>query len=386
MILPARNIILRVMLWSLGLAAATGIATVFVQGGAFMWRVIGTEIAAAVSCGLMLACMRLIDREKARASGLFGMAAIVVEFCLALLLIWDLPRALGFWQLEERLWLTLVLLAVAALIAMPLLACTHRPGAQWSARVALRVVAVATAFLLISIWYDTPYGFEEHCAETGWAVFATGTILSLCLAGLGTPPARYWRWGGVLFALGALTLWLGGIWIGRGSDLGFATFTGLLAASAATAYAMICLTLPIKETQHWFRGALIAVAAITAALIELWVLADRSLVRAVDTSLLERCIAAAGIVTGCGTLALAVLSSLNRRVDVTPGDEAITDIVVICPRCRKKQSLAIGDAACAACGLRISTRVEEPRCPTCAYLLIGLTSDRCPECGTAIAS
>ncbi len=29
-----------------------------------------------------------------------------------------------------------------------------------------------------------------------------------------------------------------------------------------------------------------------------------------------------------------------------------------------------------------ATRIEEPQCPWCGYLLVGLEVDRCPECGT----
>ena len=111
----------------------------------------------------------------------------------------------------------------------------------------------------------------------------------------------------------------------------------------------------------------------------------RGLIVGIDEFWVGRCMAASGIVTGCGTLALAVLARMNRRVDFEMEGGALTEIVVVCPRCRKKQSLTIGDATCSGCQLRISTRVEEPRCPTCDYLLIGLTSTRCPECGTEIA-
>jgi len=39
-----------------------------------------------------------------------------------------------------------------------------------------------------------------------------------------------------------------------------------------------------------------------------------------------------------------------------------------------------------AAGLRGSRRGDEPHCPACAYLLIGIRSERCPECGTPISA
>lgn len=166
----------------------------------------------------------------------------------------------------------------------------------------------------------------------------------------------------------------------------FAVFTGLLVGGAAVAYSMGCLMVPLKASQRLLRNVLIAAAVLTAVFIQLVVMSGRDLIPALDTSLMERCVAAGGIVTGCGTLALMVLARLNRRVDFLPDDQSkLTQIIVVCPRCRRRQTLPIGNAACSSCGLRVSTRVEEPRCPSCDYLLIGLTSDRCPECGSAVA-
>ena len=103
------------------------------------------------------------------------------------------------------------------------------------------------------------------------------------------------------------------------------------------------------------------------------------------TYALDRILAAA-IVASCASLALSVRARLDRRVENEPAMTELVDIVVFFPRCRGKQQVQLGGAVCSRCGLRITISVEEPRCPTCEYLLFGLTSDRCPECGSAIAS
>src|SRR3990172_5249108 len=89
-LMPTRAVLLRLMLWSLGLAAATGVLAVLFQGGDLVWRVVGTGIATAAACGLLIPTSVLIDRERTRAGGLLGMAVVILEFLLALGLIWEL--------------------------------------------------------------------------------------------------------------------------------------------------------------------------------------------------------------------------------------------------------------------------------------------------------
>ncbi len=79
------------------------------------------------------------------------------------------------------------------------------------------------------------------------------------------------------------------------------------------------------------------------------------------------------------------LCRMHRKVELAADVPELREITVICPRCRRKERIGLGDSACPSCGLRISIRIEEPSCPECGYLLYGLTSERCPECGTAIA-
>ncbi|MCH7606667.1 MAG: glycine--tRNA ligase [Chloroflexi bacterium] len=116
-------------------------------------------------------------------------------------------------------------------------------------------------------------------------------------------------------------------------------------------------------------------------MIDLMVTDDKFPGIGIGQDIVGRVAAAGGIVAGCGTLALGVLARMNRKVEFEPFSPELSEITVVCPRCRKKQPIRIGDSACAACELRISIRIEEPRCPQCDYLLYGLTSDRCPECG-----
>lgn len=77
-------------------------------------------------------------------------------------------------------------------------------------------------------------------------------------------------------------------------------------------------------------------------------------------------------------------AGINRKVDRERLSRELTEMVVICPRCRKRQSIRPGDSACMVSGLCIWIRIEQPRCARYDYLLYGLISDGCLKRGTVI--
>lgn len=60
-----------------------------------------------------------------------------------------------------------------------------------------------------------------------------------------------------------------------------------------------------------------------------------------------------------------------------------TFVTLTCPRCERIQPIRRPGGKCEECGLNIRIDFDEPRC-SCGYLLFGLTSDACPECGRSI--
>ena len=98
-----------------------------------------------------------------------------------------------------------------------------------------------------------------------------------------------------------------------------------------------------------------------------------------------RIIAASAVVIGAGTLAQPVLI---RIAGTTPNESAIrgrrAKVALGCPRCGAPCELETNtDAKCSACHLSIRVEVDEPRC-ACGYLLFGLETASCPECGAAV--
>ena len=98
-----------------------------------------------------------------------------------------------------------------------------------------------------------------------------------------------------------------------------------------------------------------------------------------------RIVAASAVVIGAGTLAQPVLI---RIAGAAPQESAIrgrrAKVALGCPRCGTQCELETNtDAKCAACQLAIRVEVDEPRC-VCGYLLFGLETSTCPECGAAV--
>jgi len=372
-----RQIILRLLLWSLAAAAVAGVLAVLLPRDEIMMRVMFTGFATALAGGLCLPLSLLIDRARTRRAGLFGVAIVVVEFLLALISIW-LEDVISN-RVSEDIGVSAALAGFVGAVVLGFLMVT---GSRTSRLAGWTGVVTATAMFvafMIAVWLPGSFWRHDEWWSTGWTLGGVGDVAAGCLAGLGAEDGlrKWWRWVGVICALIATCFFLVAIWDVAGSEKAIALS---LAASIAASHANLLGLGALKHGQRWVRVGTVAAAIATGLFINVLVVTDGG----IATDLWERLTAAAGIVTACGTLAVIVLLAFNRRGDIERDDDVPVTVSLVCPRCREDLEAPVGKSRCPACDLRMDLRIEQPRCPDCGYLLYQLQSNTCPECGRDI--
>ncbi len=387
-----RKRLLHTLLWCLAASAASGVLTVLVPQRDILWRVTAMGFVAVAAIALMIPMSVLADRERFRAAGLFGMFACVAAFVVSSGLIW---AGLGGLQMEERFGMTLGLVIFMSPAVVGFLCLRALETGRIAAVVGLVLAAVASAFFVSAIWLVSSTPFDRlmgMLAMTGVATFWTGLPASLCLIGLGHDK-WYWRWLGVGSAVAALVLWLNGIWTELDGDPAYIVCP--MSVAALVAFTNVMLRSKLQNGPRMVVYGTIVAAAATALFIDLHVLTDDGGYG--DRFGFERFTAGAAIVTVSGTLAVIVLTMLNRwamrkvayaartkpGTDGTPGTE-LKNITLRCPRCTKEQTLPLGEGACAECRLIIKTAIEVPACKQCGYDISMIRGEKCPECGAGI--
>jgi MFS family permease len=387
-----RKRLLHVLLWFLAASAASGVLTVLVPQRDILWRVTAMGFVAVAAIALMIPMSILADRERFRAAGLFGMCACVAAFVVSTGLIW---AGLGGWRMEERFGMTLGLVVFMSPAVVGFLCLRALETGRMAAVVGLALSAIASAFFLTAIWLVSTTPFDRIMgilSMSGVAIFWTGLPASLCLIGLGHDK-WYWRWIGVGGAVAALVLWLNGIWTELDGDPAFVVIPMSIAVLGA--FANVLLRSHLRNGPRLVVYGTIAAAAATALFVDLNVLTDDG--PYMDRFGFERFTAGAAIVTVSGTLAVIVLTMLNRwamrrvayaarTIPATDGPAGVElkTISLRCPRCTKEQTLPLGQASCTECRLIIKTAVEVPACRQCGYDISMIKGDKCPECGAGI--
>ncbi len=375
------------MLWSLALAAAAGVLAVLAGGHEAIMRFLGTAGLTVAACLLALRLTKLTDQPTTHAAGMFGVTVVLIVYILFNINIWGLDT---HWLTERhngKLFFSAMALAWTAAVAVALLKKIHQPSTRVAAYTGLGLAGIYWVLCLLATWW--PHGgarhyyaspTQEHLWETAWVFALAAVTTTAALIGVGhDKKPQPWRWLGIVAGIGAFVAGLYASWWEQDEA---ATWIVVSASVAVViGYANIVTRARLMPAARWLIPCNIIALAVVAGGIDLLVIQEQ--IGSAD-ELLARGVGAVGIVSACGTLALAILAGLNRKRIERPLDSTLTEISLTCPSCHKKQTLPLGDSRCAGCGMRIHTRITEPRCPACDYSLYKITCDRCPECGALV--
>jgi len=382
--MPLQKQLLRAMLYALALSAAAGVLIIFVPGKEISWRVFGTGMLTSVTIAFAIPAARLMDHPARRVAGLWAMGVIVATYCTALLGVW---AGLFGSSLDDELGFTAFALGVCGIASTCALAALPGAATRIAALTGLACTAAIFCLIMFGIWcrlFVSTSTIDENAYMTAGALLGTGLLACLCLIGAGTDRA-YWRYAGVLAAAAAFAMACYGIWIAR-SDQGELPVQFIIIAAAA-AHANVILRISLPSKQRWLSLATIGAGLATALGATYLNWATAGYASGWETNeLAGRVFAAAGIATGCGSLAIVILSRYNKRA--TPLEAAaistIAAVSLRCPHCQLQQSAPVGSSGCVGCGLILAIKVSEPRCTTCGYNTLNLRGETCPECGAAL--
>jgi hypothetical protein len=344
-----RKLLLRIVFWALGLAACFGAAGVIFAGHDTLWRIVGTCAATAVGAFLMLAASRQLDHETTWLPGVMAVSLIVVEYLATLGLTWKLVGSA-----EEPAALTMLFLAATTVPAIGFTGIMKRPDSALLARVGLFASVAVFVLLMVGTWGGWLGKVQvERWHSLGLSLAAFAMLAVLCLAGAGTD-RRHWRWLGVTAA--AVAFSISAYAIIRDIHKTSAFFVCIVSVAAVVAHANAMVWCPLKPAQRWLLWGTIGAGIATGGFVDL-----ARITSPWQEEMIGRLAGATAIIAGCGTLALLILARINQRIVPVAATLAdLHEIALTCPRCRAKQTIAIGSGECGACGLVIQVRVQEP--------------------------
>jgi hypothetical protein len=402
--MSSRRVILIVLLAALGLSAILGVYVVAADSERETFFVLWAAILTALASGLLLPLTLLTDRPKLRLTGYLAMAVVVMSWLCGEGLIGAESPGFGTgYELERALACSFLFTMLAGIPAVgvslllrfrwarfAVLAFLAAAGTGWlfGQLAALFAILLPHSYFPGARFY---YEWEEYPFQSGFVFYGVGVCIAELLVNFRCGDRRYFRFPGIAAAAIAIILFLLMIWIPpfRGADTDstddFAKYGFVfLILALVLGHINLLLMARLRASQSLLQYAIIVItvlAGLAALPFPFLNYEYRSL-----QEILLRTALGLGLVAASGSIALIVLSMLNRKSPalLAPGALTATDITLVCPRCKTHQTLPFGDTICKSCELHISIKVVEPRCPACGYLLYRLTSQKCPECGAQI--
>lgn len=401
----SRQIVLRLMLVILGIAAALAIYSIF-QSSETAWRIVGTAFTLAVTIGLIVP---FVPADAGQRVDLLQRTVIghwTLGGGLVIGMIWT-DMLIGRSSTEELLGIWVFAGNPALLVAAIAMRSRRKQDRSLARAENIAIIGAFASFgaaVLVEQLVNTR-GLEEGL-QLGF-IFLGGTVMMAMSAfGLRTPSTDRFaqipdpsKIDTVIAAIGVCTA---GAWSVFGaleviSDAlnapgGFRTTMDAasdlwLAGVAAAAVSLPCgiaSILGISRVQgpmRWVGRFAIASAGCLGALN-----AYQSIMAIVSfeqwrNPVISQVNGALVISSAVALVASLVVMRLNRGRAIVDG--AIDRLDWICPRCAVKAQIEPGEHTCTGCGLSVAIALRDDRCPKCGYDLHAqpLDARNCPECG-----
>lgn len=401
----SRQIVLRLMLVILGIAAALAIYSIF-QSSETAWRIVGTAFTLAVTIGLIVP---FVPADAGQRVDLLQRTVIghwTLGGGLVIGMIWT-DMLIGRSSTEELLGIWVFAGNPALLVAAIAMRSRRKQDRSLARAENIAIIGAFASFgaaVLVEQLVNTR-GLEEGL-QLGFILLGGTVMMAMSAFGLRTPSTDRFaqipdpsKIDTVIAAIGVCTA---GAWSVFGaleviSDAlnapgGFRTTMDAasdlwLAGVAAAAVSLPCgiaSILGISRVQGpmrwvgWFAiasagclGALNAYQSIMAIVsFEQW---RNPVISQVNGALV--------ISSAVALVASLVVMRLNRGRAIVDG--AIDRLDWICPRCAVKAQIEPGEHTCTGCGLSVAIALRDDRCPKCGYDLHAqpLDARNCPECG-----
>jgi hypothetical protein len=383
----SRRLILRLTLACLGVTALCALSLVFLPWGGATSRLTFTALFATITAGASIPFGLWASHPEKRWGGLAGILIMGLALCLAILAIW-----IDFLSPGTSAMPTLSFLVYLA-SASPFVVVGARELVRHRIAGMAAVVGGVIAILLLAIQayrYRGLDGFDTSEFPLGLIAYAVllwggGAALGLVPRRRATSWRRYWPLvGTALTTIAAIiaVLWCVYLWPARSSYGPAYVYFRLAVILGAAGYAIGVANVAFVPRltgfgvlAQWAVAGSAACAAITLTLMT-----------EVNEDVWTMPFVASLIMLLASGLAVVVLVRWAAAPEYSVGGQALRDVTITCPRCRRAHAHPLGESACPTCGLRFELKVEEPRCAGCGQLFHGAATERCPECGLAVAA
>ena len=205
-----RKLLMKGMLWSLGVAAVAGVLGILAGGDDLVGRVVATALTTAVACLLMLGMAKMVDRQATRSAGLLGMSTVLTEFVLAMSGIWVFSSRWFGYRSKESIYLTMICVAWAAVPAIGLVKLSSNAVYRVGAWTGVVFCGLYLGSSLLGTWLPGSLWDHDEWWTTAWMFFLAMPVFVTLLIGVGVDPGRHWRWLGVVSGVVACGIALGG--------------------------------------------------------------------------------------------------------------------------------------------------------------------------------